>query len=125
MGRGIIHVSQALFEKQELPYNGAVNDDEPTKLPETLAEWHALLMLPEDYRLLEAKLLREFQDQAWELLVENEAIPEQEGKLVEISPIFRMDFNEDDGPRKIYLDRIEINRYAPDMQVIWQSPKEQ
>lgn len=114
MGRGIIQVSTNLFEKQD------------TKQPETLAEWHALLMLPEEYHLLGATLSKEFHDQVldWELLVENDAIPEVGGKLTEVSPIFRMDFDEEGGTRKSYLDRIEINRYSPDMQVIWQAPKE-
>lgn len=113
MGRGIIQVSTNMFEKQD------------TKRPETLAEWHALLMLPEEYRLLEAKLSKEFHDQVWELLVENDAIPGTDGKLLDVSPIIRVDFDEESGTSKGYLDRIEINRYAPDMQVIWQSPKEQ
>lgn len=108
VGRGIIYVSQT----------------HSMKLPETLAEWHSMLMLPEEYRLLEAKLSKEFHDQVWELLVENSAIPSVEGKLTEVSPIFRVDFDEESGTSKNYLDRIEIKKYTPDMRVIWQRNEE-
>lgn len=99
MGKGIISVSSALFE-------------DTTKQPETLAEWHALLMLPEEYRLLEAKADAVYP--LWLIAVESDAIPVVDGKLPDVTPIYCF---VDDNTRKSYLDRIEL---ASEQKVIWQ-----
>lgn len=104
MGQGIISVSTALFEQQ--------------KQPQTLAEWHALLRLPEEYRLLEVKVDAVYP--LWLLTVENEAIPEVEGKLPDVTPIFRAEH--DFGIQTAYLDRIEVNK--PSHCVIWPYTRE-
>lgn len=123
MGRGIITVSQALFERQEIKDqdgNVIAESDEPIKQPQSLAEWHALLMLPEGFRLLEAK-----SDQMypyWHVIVEHEDIPTIEGKLLEVSPIYCVEQKGE--TRTHYLDRIEIGRYGSnEWKTIWQRSK--
>lgn len=105
MGQGIISVSKALFEDTE----------KPTRQPETLAEWRSLLMLPEEYRLLEAKADAVYP--FWLLTVESEAIPVVDGKLPELSLIVRQEYDQENDTRHIYLDRIEL---ASEQKVIWQ-----
>lgn len=99
MGQGIISVSKALFEDTE----------KPIKQPETLAEWHALLMLPEEYHLLEAKADAVYP--LWLITVESDAIP-----LPGVTPIVCRD-----DMQANYLDRIES---ASGHKVIWQRSKQ-
>lgn len=48
MALGIISVSTALFEPYEPMVDGvSMTDKEHMTLPQSLAEWHACLMLPE------------------------------------------------------------------------------
>jgi hypothetical protein len=86
MGQGIISVSSAMFEEREQP--------------RTLAEWHALLMLPVEYRVLEAKADAMYP--LWLITVENDAIPVVKGKKLS---------------KGYYLERIEIDK--PKKRVIW------
>lgn len=113
MGQGIITVGKAVFEHHE-PAEESIIIGETPKQPQSLAEWHAFLMLPEEYHLLEAKMDPMYP--YWHVTVECEAIPVVAGKLTEISPIYRVE----DGKRKHYLDRIELNPYSSERKVIWQ-----
>lgn len=114
MGQGIISISQALFETPQEGY--ASSEQEPLKQPETLAEWHTLLMLPGTFKLLGTK--KEADLHYWSLTVENDAIPVIEGKLLNVELIYGTDFSRDDGTSTHYLDRIEV--YVPERKAIWQ-----
>jgi hypothetical protein len=118
MGQGIISVSEALFEPHEPMVDGiSMTDKEHIVLPQTLAEWHALLMLPEEYKVLEVKADAVYP--LWLITVENDAIPVVKGKkLSNVTPIFCVEDNEDGTRKGYYLDRIEIDK--PKHRVIWQ-----
>lgn len=104
MGQGIITVSSALFEDQHVP--------------QTLAEWQTLLMLPDELRLLEAK--SDVTHPYWNITVEHEAIPTVEGKQVEVVPIFTRQYNEEDGTSTTRLERIDLRVPTEESSVIWQ-----
>lgn len=55
----------------------------------------------------------------WLITVECTDIPEVEGRLPDVSPIYRRD---DDGTS--YLDRIELYPYTSEKKVIWRRSKE-
>lgn len=106
MAQGIITVSEAMFEGHDAP-----------KQPQTLAEWHAFLMLPEEYHLLEAK--KDAVYPYWKLTVEHKAIP-----MADVAPIYCVERNEENGTQTHYLDRIELVGYKPGYRVIWQRSKQ-
>lgn len=122
MGKGIIRVSTSVFEEREYPADQG-GKYVPPALPQTLAEWHAFLMLPEAFHLLETRLDRE--DECWTLMVEHEAIPVvKNGKLPSVTAYMVLELNEDGATYTPYLDRVELNSYTPECKVIWQRSKE-
>jgi hypothetical protein len=118
MGQGIIPVSTALFEPHEPMVDGmSMTDKEHIALPQTLAEWHALLMLPEEYKVLEAKADAMYP--LWLITVENDAIPVARGKkLPDIQLIMQQDYDSETDVLTVSLKQIEV--YTPKQCVIWQ-----
>lgn len=108
MAQGIISVSTALFEPYELMVDGvSMTDKIHMALPQSLAEWRALLMLPGEYRLLEAKINPTFPE--WNITVEHETIPVTEGTLPAVLPIYTREYNEESDTHTTYLERIEVH----------------
>ena len=118
MGQGIISISTALFEPYEPTVDGvSTTDKEHVALPQTLAEWHTFLLLPEEYHLLDVKLDAMYP--LWLITVESDAIPMVKSKkLPDVTPIFCIENNEDGTRKGHYLDRIEIDK--PKWHVVWQ-----
>lgn len=124
MGKGIIHINKSLFEEKEPPKGFTrLEDMEWPKLPQTTAEWHSFLMLPESYQVLGVTLAPEYFGDVYQVLVENEAIPLSNGSLPTLDLTIRQESDPETGKiLKIWVEKIEATRFSV---TIYQAPKEQ
>lgn len=108
MGQGIISVSRTLFEPYEPMVDGMSTTEKdyiPPALPQTLAEWHSFLLLPDEFRLLEVRS----DEYCYALTVEHKAIPVVKGKLPEVTLLVTRKHNEKDGTSTTYLEKVEVH----------------
>lgn len=124
MGRGIIHINKSLFDEKEPPKGFTrIEDMEWPKLPQTTAEWHSFLRLPESYQVLGATLAPEYFGDVYQVLVENEAIPVSSGGGM---PTLDLTMRQENDPEtgkvlRLWVEKIEATRYST---LIYQAPKE-